>query len=367
MKTKKKKDTSWFQSLDMKWRRAIILISIFVITLVTTMGVLYGLGFLFDSSNPKDGESSPSAQTTLKPTIQTGTVLGVSEDGGRSYLDSTLFLGDSNTVRFLSFNDTDNQPYTTIQNTIAVVGMSSKVIDTLACEQMDTGNYTMVEAVSILQPQRIIITFGTNDLDGITTDPTVFINDYQEQLKKIQEAYPSVDIIVNSIPPIGSVNDYPKLKPNQIVIYNEAIEKMCEENGWKYLNSYEALCDSDTGYARSGYLVSDGLHLSETGLRTLFNYIRTHAYITEDDRPQPIAEIPTIFGPMTNYYTTNPLNQEPFSEEVITPNQSTPEPTQTTEEPVATEEPTIEPTPTPEATEEVEQVPQATPEQEKQE
>ena len=58
----------------------------------------------------------------------------------------------------------------------------------------------------------------------------------------------------------------------QIKTYNDAIEKMCDTNGWKYLNSYEDLCDPDTGYAVSGYMSSDGIHLSGAGLAALFNY-----------------------------------------------------------------------------------------------
>ena len=46
------------------------------------------------------------------------------------------------------------------------------------------------------------------------------------------------------------------------------------------------LKESVTGYAKSGYVeTSDGIHLTRTAMDALFNYIRTHSYITEDDRP----------------------------------------------------------------------------------
>lgn len=44
---------------------------------------------------------TPTAATTAQPVAaEIGTVLPATEDAGRSYLDETLFIGDSNTVRY---------------------------------------------------------------------------------------------------------------------------------------------------------------------------------------------------------------------------------------------------------------------------
>ena len=69
-----------------------------------------------------------------------------------------------------------------------------------------------------------------------------------------------------------------------------------QEKGWKFLNSAEALKDSTTGYAKAGYVeTSDGIHLTRTAMDALFSYIRTHSYITEDDRPA-LTTIPKHTG-----------------------------------------------------------------------
>lgn len=71
---------------------------------------------------------------------------------------------------------------------------------------------------------------------------------------------------------------------------------MCQDNGWKFLNSAEVLKDSSTGYAKSGYVLSsDGIHLTEQAMDALFTYIRTHSYITEDTRPA-LTAVPTHTG-----------------------------------------------------------------------
>lgn len=285
----------------------LLLLAVCIISL--TFLTIFGIDTLVRNTTSKGIFTTFMIHNPQQPQQEdTEALLPLTKDAGREYIDSTLFLGDSNTVRFMKYNDGDDLPFTTTNNTIAVVGMGVQAIDTLNCEQLSTGTYTMVEAVSILQPRRIIITFGTNNLDGQTEDPTSFISTYQTQLLRLQEAYPSVDIIVNTIPPIGSHCAYSKLHKEQISLYNNAIQEMCQENGWKFLNSYEALADVDDGYARVSYTIDDGVHLSQTGLMALFQYIRTHAYITEDDRPQPLSEIPDIIGPLTNIYDTNPLS-----------------------------------------------------------
>ena len=105
-----------------------------------------------------------------------------------------------------------------------------------------------------------------------------------------------MDIIVNAIPPIGQQHSNQSLTQTQVDEYNKALVEMCQEKGWKFLNSAEVLKDSVTGYAKSGYVeTSDGIHLTRTAMDALFNYIRTHSYITEDDRPA-LTTIPKHTG-----------------------------------------------------------------------
>ena len=276
-----------------------------------------------------------------------GTLLPETEDAGKDYVDSTLFLGDSNTARFLKVTDSEGNTFTKLNNTIGVVGMGIDAISTLPCMDFSTGRYTMPQSVKILQPERVIITFGTNNLSGTSTDASDFITRYTAQIEAVESAYPSADIIINSIPPIGRVNQYPNVSMKQIDAYNKAIAEMCQKYGWKFLNSSETLKDASTGYARDGYTVSDGLHLSSEGLEALFFYIRTHAWITEDDRPKPLASIPTVIGVPDGLIQINPLNEETFTEDPAS--DWTPAPEQT-DQPVSVPEtsaPAPTPTPTP--------------------
>lgn len=284
-------------------------------------------------------------QNTIDAQAYDATILPTTADAGDSYIEETLFLGDSNTARMYRMFD-----YCSYDNAIGSVGMSAKSLASFACVQLSTSSsyITMPQAVAKLQPCRVLLTFGTNDLNPSykTAD---FIKNYQSGIESIVAAYPSVDIIVNSIPPIGQQHSNQSLTQTQVDEYNKALVQMCQDKGWKFLNSAEVLKDTATGYAKSGYVeASDGIHLTRTAMEALFTYIRTHSYITEDDRPA-LTSIPKHTGEKdAAVYTAPVVNTEvPASD-----SEDEPEPTEEpTEEPTAepTPEPTAEPTPEPTA------------------
>ncbi|WP_455494996.1 GDSL-type esterase/lipase family protein [Gemmiger sp.] len=324
-------------------------------------------------------------ENTIDTQAYTSTILEQTADAGESYVDETLFLGDSNTARMYRMFD-----YCSYDNAIGSVGMTAKSLASFACVQVSTssGYITMSQAVAKLQPRRVILTFGTNDLNP-SYKAADFVKNYQTGIEAIVTAYPSVDIIVNAIPPIGQQHSNQSLTQTQVDEYNKALVEMCQAKGWKFLNSAEVLKDSVTGYAKSGYVeTSDGIHLTRTAMDALFNYIRTHSYITEDDRPAlttipkhtgdkdaVVYTVPVVSSTSTATATATPEpTEEPadsaessesteYTEPTPTPEvTATPEPTATpsptpeptteptpipTAEPTATPEPTAEPTPTP--------------------
>lgn len=251
----------------------------------------------------------PRAADLAVQTAAVGTVLPQTEDAGRSYVDETLFIGDSNTARYLMYADETGQAFTTLNNNIGVVSMGAGAITTLKCEKFkgSSTTYTVPEAVAMLKPKRIIICYGTNNLSGSSTDATNFISTYLKGLQALQKAWPYCDIIVSAIPPLDKQRENTNLTMTQVDAYNAALVSMCEENGFKFLNSAEVLRDSNTGWAKTDYTLSDGVHLSKIAVTAYFNYVRTHAYVTEDRRPQPLGTIPTPDGVPANLISEDPI------------------------------------------------------------
>lgn len=279
--------------LDLRAKMYIVLV-ICSLMLLASVGVAFFLVGGFGSSEDAASDSAVEPESiitesgynkeknTIDTTAYSATILPESSDAGQTYVDETLFLGDSNTARMYRMFD-----FCTYDNAIGSVGMSAKSLATYACVELNnSGSYvTMAKAVAGMQPKRVIITFGTNDLSP-SYKAADFVKNYQTGIESIVEAYPSADIIINAIPPLGQQHSNQSLTQTQVDEYNKALVEMCKEKGWKFLNSAEVLKDSATGYAKSGYVESsDGIHLTRAAMEALFDYIRTHSCITEDDRP----------------------------------------------------------------------------------
>lgn len=215
-------------------------------------------------------------------------------DAGTDYLNDTLFLGDSNTVRLY------NNGLISLQQFCAKEGIGTQVAlnEGIVTFKKDSNHYTIPQAVAMMKPRRVVMTFGTNDTGMEVSD---FIAHYTALIQAIQQSYPYTDIIVNTVPPVpADHSNYPHMDQARIDDFNMALLDLCEQLGVRFLNSAEALKGSD-GYGIADYYTSGDIHLKSAGLKAVLNYIRTHALQTEDRRPDT-NNIPT----RTMEYVSNP-------------------------------------------------------------
>ena len=215
-------------------------------------------------------------------------------DAGTDYLNDTLFLGDSNTVRLY------NNGLISLQQFCAKEGIGTQVAlnEGIVTFKKDSNHYTIPQAVAMMKPRRVVMTFGTNDTGMEVSD---FIAHYTALIQAIQQSYPYTDIIVNTVPPVpADHSNYPHMDQAKIDDFNMALLDLCEQLGVRFLNSAEALKGSD-GYGIADYYTSGDIHLKSAGLKAVLNYLRAHALQTEDRRPDT-NNIPT----RTMEYVSNP-------------------------------------------------------------
>ena len=215
-------------------------------------------------------------------------------DAGTDYLNDTLFLGDSNTVRLY------NNGLISLQQFCAKEGIGTQVAlnEGIVTFKKDSNHYTIPQAVAMMKPRRVVMTFGTNDTGMEVSD---FIAHYTALIQAIQQSYPYTDIIVNTVPPVpADHSNYPHMDQAKIDDFNMALLDLCEQLGVRFLNSAEALKGSD-GYGIADYYTSGDIHLKSAGLKAVLNYLCTHALQTEDRRPDT-NNIPT----RTMEYVSNP-------------------------------------------------------------
>ena len=213
---------------------------------------------------------------------------------------------DSNTVRLYANGLISLQQFCAKEG----IGTSAALNEGIVTFKRDDNRYTIAQAVAKMKPRRVVIMLGTND-NGMSTED--FISHYTALVQAIQASYPYTDIIVNTVPPVPSNHsNYPNMDQTRIDDFNMALLTMCEQLDVKFLNSAEALKDA-TGYGNVDYYQSGDIHLKPAGLKVLLKYLRTHAYETEDRRPDT-NNIPTRAE-----YTAKPSSavEAPSSSETV--------------------------------------------------
>ena len=278
-----------------------------LVCILCVLAVLLTFGITTILLKKGGGEPAPSVSESVADPTSGGDLSGhyqidnastalltETADAGTDYLNDTLFLGDSNTVRLY------NNGLISLQQFCAKEGIGTQVAlnEGIVTFKKDSNHYTIPQAVAMMKPRRVVMTFGTNDTGMEVSD---FIAHYTALIQAIQQSYPYTDIIVNTVPPVpADHSNYPHMDQAKIDDFNMALLDLCEQLGVRFLNSAETLKGSD-GYGIVDYYTSGDIHLKSAGLKAVLNYIRTHALQTEDRRPDT-NNIPT----RTMEYVSNP-------------------------------------------------------------
>lgn len=278
-----------------------------LVCILCVLAVLLTFGITTTLLKKGGGEPAPSVSESVADPTSGGDLSGhyqidnastalltETADAGTDYLNDTLFLGDSNTVRLY------NNGLISLQQFCAKEGIGTQVAlnEGIVTFKKDSNHYTIPQAVAMMKPRRVVMTFGTNDTGMEVSD---FIAHYTALIQAIQQSYPYTDIIVNTVPPVpADHSNYPHMDQAKIDDFNMALLDLCEQLGVRFLNSAEALKGSD-GYGVADYYTSGDIHLKSAGLKAVLNYLRTHALQTEDRRPDT-NNIPT----RTMEYVSNP-------------------------------------------------------------
>ena len=301
------------QSMTPLQRQAVLVCAVCALAALLTIGITLTLlrrGKTGTPDVPADSSSAAEsgADGDLADHYQidntSSALLTETADAGTEYLDSTLFLGDSNTVRLYNNGLISLQQFCAKEG----IGTQAALNEGIVTFKGDSSHYTIAQAVAKMKPRRVVLTFGTNDTGMEVSD---FISNYTALVQAIQASYPYTDIIINTVPPIPENHStYPNMDQAKIDDFNMALLSLSEQLGVRFLNTAETL-KGENGYGKAEYYTDGDIHLKSAGLKAALNYLRTHALQTEDRRPDT-SNIPT----RTLEYTSNPSSavQAPSSE-----------------------------------------------------
>lgn len=132
--------------------------------------------------------------------------------------------------------------------------------------------------VYALEPSKIFINIGTNDLNAIDYTKEGLMERYKIILTNIMEHLPDAKIYVMAYYPINGVHDFnnPSMKEalkirtnTRIQEANEAVEALAISLGLKFINVNRNLYDSD-GNLKYQYSI-EGMHMYANGYRAILD------------------------------------------------------------------------------------------------
>jgi lysophospholipase L1-like esterase len=117
-------------------------------------------------------------------------------------------------------------------------------------------------AIYTLQPQRLFLLIGINDINMGAKPAQTFAN-YAQILTGLRQHLPDLKIYVQSILPVAT--NWPMANNAAVKAYNVQIERLAAQHGCIYIDLYKSF--SDTYGNLPAELSNDGIHLTYAGYR----------------------------------------------------------------------------------------------------
>ena len=144
------------------------------------------------------------------------------------------------------------------------------------------GGYKTIDILPILdicvfelEPSKIFINIGTNDLSDSSISMEEVMNNYDQIITRIEERLPSVKIYMMAYYPVNYDAAAEDMKPclkirsnEKICLANEKVKELAAKHGQKYIDVNAPLKDAN-GNLKAEYTI-EGLHIKPEGYRTIF-------------------------------------------------------------------------------------------------
>lgn len=135
-----------------------------------------------------------------------------------------------------------------------------------------------------LEPRKVFINIGTNDLSDDTIPLETVMSNYDRIITQIEEKLPGVIIYMMAYYPINYEAATEEMKPcllirtnEKINRANELVEQLAAKHGQKYINVNAPLMD-EQGRLKAEYTI-EGMHIKPEGYRAIFEDVM--AYVKE--------------------------------------------------------------------------------------
>lgn len=129
-----------------------------------------------------------------------------------------------------------------------------------------------------LEPSKIFINIGTNDLSDSNISMEEVMNHYDQIITQIEERLPSAKIYMMAYYPVNYEAAAEDMKPclkirnnEKIRLANEKVKELAAQHGQTYIDVNAPLTD-ENGNLKAEYTI-EGLHIKPEGYRAIFSDI----------------------------------------------------------------------------------------------
>lgn len=239
-----------------------------------------------DDSKTDSDESKESKKESKEESKKESSAENTGDLADPSWFDDAVFIGDSVTLKLSYFvEDHDDLGkaeflcagslgYT---NALWDLDHEDNVHPTLNGEKI-----TVDDGAKALGSKKIFIMLGMNDIGLYGVDGAV--SSMIELTDKIHEKCPDAVIYIESVTPMVANSSLGGLNNETIKEFDEKIQPICEEKGYKYLDVASAVSDEngDLIYEYCGDPPTDdnpdgmGLHFTDAGCQKWADYLRAN-------------------------------------------------------------------------------------------
>ena len=130
-----------------------------------------------------------------------------------------------------------------------------------------------------LEPSKIVIMIGTNDINGGVSSAKLLKN-YEEIITKIKEKLPNTEIYcISIIPQNEDLETYTTLNVEQsteriLSVNNDLEHELADKFGITYLDLFSLVADENNRLIKT--YSNDGIHLNEAGFAVWANLIKPY-------------------------------------------------------------------------------------------
>ena len=197
-----------------------------------------------------------------------------------SWFDDAVFIGDSISVRLQYYCASGN--YLGDAAFLCATSLSPENVFNPVTQNSIHPSYngmkvSVLDGIKLSKAKKVYIMLGINSLRSGTDVTAEQLKTFIKEVKKVS---PDSYIFVQSVTPMTekSIITADNLNNHIIQQYNQNLKKICDENGWFYIDIAKAMRD-ENGFLKEEYCSDNtgmGIHFNKQAAQIWVDYLKTH-------------------------------------------------------------------------------------------